>query len=63
MLTQNRSPQAQQLLVSIAKSGSNPDLQLRALRYMAMSGNKNIAPDIVAIYNSLAQSGHQEAGD
>jgi HEAT repeat protein len=52
VLTQNRSPQAQQLLISIAKTGSNPDLQLRALRYMAQSGNKNIAPDIAAIYNS-----------
>jgi HEAT repeat protein len=52
VLTQVRSPQAQQLLVSMAKGGSNPDLQLRALRYMAISGNKNIAPDILAIYNS-----------
>jgi len=52
VLTQNRSPQAQQLLVSIAKSGSNPDIQLRALRYMVMAGNKNVAPDIAAIYSS-----------
>lgn len=52
VLTQNRSPQAQQLLVSIAKGGSNPDLQLRALRYMAISGNKTSVPDIAAIYNS-----------
>jgi HEAT repeat protein len=52
VLTQTRSPQAQQLLISIAKTGSNPDLQLRALRYMAQLGNKNIAPDIAAIYNS-----------
>ncbi len=52
VLTQNRSQQAQQLLLSIAKSGSNPDLQLRALRYMAQSGNKNVAPDIAAIYSA-----------
>jgi hypothetical protein len=52
VLTQNRSPQGQQLLVTMAKSGSNPDLQLRALRYMAMAGNKNIAPDILTIYTA-----------
>jgi len=52
VLTQNKSPQAQQLLVSMAKSGSNPDIQLRALRYMVMAGNKNVAPDIAAIYSS-----------
>jgi HEAT repeat protein len=40
------------LLVNIAKGGSNPDLQLRALNYMAMSGNRNVAPDLVAIYNA-----------
>jgi hypothetical protein len=36
----------------MAKGGSNPDLQLRALRNMAMSGNKNIAADIAGIYNA-----------
>lgn len=52
VLTQIRAPQAQQLLVSIAKGGSNPDLQLRALNYMAVSGNKAAVPDIAAIYNA-----------
>ena len=52
VLTQNKSPQAQQLLIAIAKGGSNPDLQLRALNYMAIGGNKNVAGDIVGIYNA-----------
>ncbi|HEY3839293.1 MAG TPA: tetratricopeptide repeat protein [Bryobacteraceae bacterium] len=53
VLSQSKSPQAQQLLLSIAKGGgSNPDLQLRALRNMAMSGNKTVSPEILSIYNS-----------
>jgi HEAT repeat protein len=52
VLTQNRSPQAQQLLLSIAKGGSNPDLQLRALKYLAMTGSKTVTADIAAIYKS-----------
>ena len=56
VLTQNRSQQAQQLLLNIAKTGSNPDLQLRALHYMAIAGNR-VAPDILSIYNAS----HNEA--
>jgi hypothetical protein len=52
VLSQNRSPQSQQLLLSIARGGSNPDLQLRALRNLAMAGTKNAAPDIASIYSS-----------
>jgi HEAT repeat protein len=52
VLTQSRSPQAQQLLLTMAKGGSNPDLQLRALKYLAMGGNKNVSADIAGIYNS-----------
>jgi HEAT repeat protein len=51
VLTQSKSPQAQQLLLSMAKGGSNPDVQLRALKYMAMSGNKNVSADIAGIYS------------
>jgi HEAT repeat protein len=52
VLTQNRSPQAQQLLLSVAKGGSNPDLQLRALKYLAMTGRKTVTADIAAIYKA-----------
>jgi len=52
VLTQNKSPQAQQLLISMAKTASNPDLQLRALNYMAISGNRAAAPEIFGIYNA-----------
>lgn len=52
VLTQNKSPQAHQLLLTTAKTGSNPDLQMRALRYLAMSGDKNVAGELVAIYNA-----------
>jgi HEAT repeat protein len=56
VLTQIKSPQAQQLLVSIAKGGSNPDMQLRALRYMAIGGNRSSSSDILAIYNASHNS-------
>jgi HEAT repeat protein len=52
VLSQSKSPQAQELLLRLAKGGTNPDLQLRALRNMAMSGNKTVAPEILSIYNA-----------
>lgn len=52
VLTQSRSPQAQQLLLSMAKGGVNPDLRLRALKYLAMSGDKNVSSEIDGIYKA-----------
>jgi hypothetical protein len=43
VLSQSRSPRARDILVNVAKGGSNPDLQLRAVRYLGvMSGADNV---------------------
>jgi TolA-binding protein len=52
VLSQNRSPQAQQALVDYAKGGGNPDLQLRAIQYLGMSGTKEAQQQLASIYGS-----------
>jgi HEAT repeat protein len=38
LLTQTRSTRAREIISGVAKGGSNPDLQLRAIRYIGMMG-------------------------
>jgi tetratricopeptide (TPR) repeat protein len=38
LLTQSRSNRAREIISNVAKGGSNPDLQLRAIRYIGMMG-------------------------
>ena len=38
MLSQSRSARAREILTNIAKGGANPDLQLRAIRYIGIMG-------------------------
>jgi len=48
VLSQSRSPRAHEILGNIAKGGANPDLQLRAIRYlgaMNAAGNDQILED------------------
>ncbi len=52
VLTQNSSPQARKLLADMAHNGANPDLQLKAIRYIGMMGNADARKDLVSIYNS-----------
>ncbi|MGD1071295.1 MAG: HEAT repeat domain-containing protein [Bryobacteraceae bacterium] len=50
VLTQNRSPRAQQILAEYAKGAGNPDLQLRAIRYIGMSGAADAQQQLAGIY-------------
>jgi HEAT repeat protein len=52
VLSQSRSPKAQQLLTDAAKGSFNPDLQIRALRYIATSGGNANRATLYSIYNS-----------
>jgi hypothetical protein len=57
VLAQNSSPRAQQAVEQIARGGGNPDLQLRAIRYLATSkrrqgNNASTPPFFLEIYNS-----------
>jgi hypothetical protein len=38
VLSQSRSAKARELILGVAKGGSNPDLQLKAIRYLGMAG-------------------------
>jgi TolA-binding protein len=52
VLTQNRSPKAQQILADYAKGAGNPDLQMRAIRYIGASGTAESQQQLAAIYGS-----------
>ncbi len=52
VLSQNKSPRAQQVLTDYAKGSGNPDLQLRAIQYIGMSGTKDAQQMLVSIYSS-----------
>jgi hypothetical protein len=52
VISQNKSPRAQQALLDYAKGGGNPDLQLRAIQYVGMSGTKEAQQQLVNIYTS-----------
>ena len=52
VLVQNRSPQARQILTEVARGSRNPDLQLKAIRYMGMMGSNDSRQELASIYNS-----------
>jgi tetratricopeptide (TPR) repeat protein len=52
VLTQNRSARAQQILAEYAKGGGNPDQQIRAIRYIGMSGTPEAQQELVSVYSS-----------
>ena len=56
VLSQSKSPRAQQSLSDFAKGGGNPDLQLRAIQYVGMSGTKEAQQQLVSIYASSSDS-------
>ena len=41
VLTQSSSPDARKMLMDAARNSSNPDLQLKAIRYIGMMGNSD----------------------
>ena len=51
ILAQNDSPKAQQLLLSIAKGSNQPELQTKAIKWIAVSGRRN-GPALREIYQS-----------
>jgi hypothetical protein len=55
MLVQSGSPQGQEMLANIARGQSNPELQKRAIEYLAMSG-PNSAKLLAQVYASTSDS-------
>jgi hypothetical protein len=52
VLTQSRSPKAQQVLTDAAKGSFNPDIQIRALRSIATSGGSESRATLYSVYSS-----------
>jgi tetratricopeptide (TPR) repeat protein len=56
VLTQNRSPRAQQILMEYAKGAGNPDLQIRAVRYVGMAGTADAQQQLSSIYTASSDA-------
>jgi HEAT repeat protein len=54
VLVQNPSPEARKLLSDTARGSTNPDLQMKAIRYMGMMGGDDSRKELVSIYGSAA---------
>ncbi len=52
VLARSNSPQAQSTVLRIAKGGGNPDLQMKAVQYLAVSGGKDVTGTLSEIYKS-----------
>ncbi len=55
LLAQNDSPKAQEIVLGVAKGSSGPDLQVRAIRNIGVSGDRWI-PQLTQIYASTTDS-------
>ena len=52
VLTQSKTPRAHQVLTDYAKGAGNPDLQIRAIRYIGMSGTAEAQQQLAAVYGA-----------
>ena len=52
ILTQSNLPEARKTLSSIARDSKNPELQIRAIRYMGMQGGDESRKELASIYQS-----------
>jgi len=52
VLTQNSTAQARKLLSDMVRNSANPDLQMKAVRYMGLMGNKDSRNELASMYNS-----------
>lgn len=52
VLARSNSPEAQSAVLRIAKGGGNPDLQMKALQYLAVAGGKNVTANLSEAYNA-----------
>lgn len=60
LLAQNDSPQANDIILGVAKGNSGPDLQIRAIRNIGVSGDRYI-PQLTQIYASTTDAKVKQA--
>jgi HEAT repeat protein len=56
VLSQNRTPRTRSIILGFAKGSSNPELQLRAIRYLGMMGGPEAGDTLDDIYRSAADA-------
>jgi hypothetical protein len=61
VLSQSRSPRARDIMVNTAKNNANPDLQLRAIRYLGMMGGAEDRELLAGIYRSTSDASVKRA--
>jgi tetratricopeptide (TPR) repeat protein len=62
LLSRSRNPQARNIIVSTAKSSSNPDLQLRAITYLGMMRDANgAAPEAASALQDVYKTTSDES--
>jgi tetratricopeptide repeat protein len=52
VLARSNAPEAQSAVLRIAKGGGNPDLQMKALQYLAVGDGKNVVSALSEAYSS-----------
>ena len=50
VLSQSDTPQAREILARVAKTGSNPDLQLKAIKYLGVDGDARSLDLLASLY-------------
>ncbi len=56
ILTQSKAPRAQQVITDYARATGDPDLQLRAIRFISRSGTKETQMQLAGIYPTVTDS-------
>jgi len=61
VLSQSNSPRARDIIVTMAKDGSNPELQLRAIHYLGIMGGSGNREALDQVYRSSSDVGVKRA--
>ncbi len=56
VLSENKSPQAQQIITQYATSATDSDLRVRAIRYIGRSGSKETQQQLASLYTSSTET-------
>jgi tetratricopeptide (TPR) repeat protein len=61
VLSQSRSPKAREIISGIARGGTNPDLQMRAIRYLGAIGGPESRQTLEQVYSSATDPATRRA--
>jgi len=61
VLSQSQSPRARDIILDTARNGSNPDVQLRAVKYLGMMRSTDTRPVLADVYKSTSDTAVKRA--